>query len=78
MKKIGNKKVLETFLEDLGQERREDEKTAKEICDEAIAAGHSVTLNAVRARLQRLCDIGKLTSRKTIINGRLTNLYSEP
>lgn len=78
MKKIGNKNVLEVFLQDLGEERKEGEKTAKEIHDEAIAAGHKVSLNGVRARLQRMSESGKLSCRKTLIAGKLTNLYSEP
>ena len=78
MKKIGNKNVLEVFLKDLGEERKEGEKTAKEIHDETIAAGHKVSLNGVRTRLQRMSESGKLSCRKVLIAGKLTNVYSEP
>jgi hypothetical protein len=78
MKKIGNKDVLSLFLQEMGEARKEGEKTAIEIYDEAIAAGHDVTIESVRSRLTRLCTMGKLVTRKMTINGTRANLYSEP
>ena len=79
MKKIGNKSVLNAFLEDLGNtKRQEGEKTANEIHQELIDDGVDATINSVRNRLERMVVSGKLKCRKVLINGKYTNLFSEP
>lgn len=78
MKKIGNKSVLLAVLDELQQEQRnENEKTASEIYEECIKAGHEVTIDSIRARLARMVINGKLKYRKALIDGRHTNLYYE-
>lgn len=78
MKKIGKKDVLAAFLENIKEERKEGEKTSKEIYLETIQAGHTITLDGVRSRLKRLCDQGKIVMRSGVIDGKQANLYSEP
>jgi len=79
MKKIGNKSVLNAFLEDLGDtKRREGEKTAREILQELIENGVDTTINSVRNRLEGMVNSGKLKCRKVLIKGKYTNLFSEP
>jgi Fe2+ or Zn2+ uptake regulation protein len=79
MKKIGNKSVLNAFLEDLGDtKRQEGEKTAYEILQELIEDGIDTTIHSVRNRLEGMVNSGKLKRRKVLINGKYTNLFSEP
>ena len=79
MKKIGNKSVLNAFLEDLGNtKRQEGEKTANEIHQELIDDGVDATINSVRNRLERMVISGKLKCRKVLIEGKYKNLFSEP
>jgi uncharacterized protein YicC (UPF0701 family) len=79
MKKIGNKSVLNAFLEDLGDtKRREGEKTAHEILQELIEDGIDTTIHSVRNRLEGMVNSGKLKRRKVLMKGKYTNLFSEP
>jgi len=76
MKKIGNKSVLQAFLEDMGDTRKEGEQTLDEIRDALSEQGFDMTLEAVRCRLKRMIESKKITMRKAFIKGRRMNLYS--
>lgn len=78
MKKIGNKKTLQSLIESFvaDDQKQPDEFTAQDFYNESIASGKNISMSGVRALLQRMEEAGKVKSRKGKINGRSGNFYS--
>lgn len=53
----------------------QDELKPDEFTSQMVKEKTAQTDSAIRCRLSRLCDTGKLTKRKVILNGVIVNAY---
>ena len=77
MKKIGNKKTLQSLIEECIKDdvKKPDEFTSEEFYHECLSSGKKITMWAARSYLSRWEMEGKVTYRKGRINGRVGRFY---